>query len=438
MGLSTILSIDPGSSYTKVAIRRGWNQDSDLIRDLSLEEERVYCFPSIVAKVETRGRVEWLTGEAAFGRPRGGDENIYENWKKHVFPVDRDRADGEYLEVALNYFRGLKTLLGKLDERVINAPCRIAIPSLPHAAEQAAELVAIARTAGFKMLSTRPWIFEPEANAVGVFTRARNASRVFDGSPTRYPIYLDMFEKQGPLAFAREKSLQKAGSEPGRDAFRLLVVDVGAFTTDVGCVEYRMPELDIEQFQRPKVNQLSWALGIEEVDKAICRRLARKKRTHIESMPASDWEGLKRRLYHALETELVTEEGSLIIGGHADYAIVEEEMTEFAKRVVEAVAEFCDGSEVRPFQALITGGGLAIPSLRAQLAKGIRAKFDVEAANLLDPDEPRKALLPKPLWDSEWNPDETEARARVQLNHELARGGSALGACSVFNDLPAN
>ena len=74
----TLLSIDLGSAYTKLAIRRDWHDESQLLRDLPLATPEVdFCVPSVVTRVEGSGGREWLTGAKAAARPpRSKDEPV--------------------------------------------------------------------------------------------------------------------------------------------------------------------------------------------------------------------------------------------------------------------------------------------------------------------------------------------------------------------------
>jgi hypothetical protein len=192
MNLSTLLCIDVGSSYTKIGVRRGWNERSELVHDDGAETEWNFCIPSAVAAVFKSGRVTWLTGYDAFAQLPGTGIRIYQNWKRNIFPLKQPKADAEHLIVAYHYFCGLRERLQKIGmaKALLEAPCRISVPKLPLSESQAAELVKIAELAGFKMAADRPFVFEPEANACGVFTRARNATWQPKGTSSLCPNYL--------------------------------------------------------------------------------------------------------------------------------------------------------------------------------------------------------------------------------------------------------
>jgi hypothetical protein len=202
MNSSSLLCIDLGSSYTKVGMRSGWNERSKLLQDETVQADWNFCMPSAVASVYKNGRVTWLTGDEAFSQRPGEGIHVYQNWKKDVFPLDRPKADAEHLIVAYQYFCGMRERLPKVGtpKALLQAPCRLSIPKLNLSEAQGAELVKIAELAGFQMATDRPFVFEPEANACGVFTRARNAAWQPEGTPTLCPNYLQMFdpdEKEG-------------------------------------------------------------------------------------------------------------------------------------------------------------------------------------------------------------------------------------------------
>src|SRR5690606_3108997 len=93
----TVLSIDLGSAYTKLAIRRDWHDESELLRDLPLAAPDVdFCVPSVVARVSAPGGGRWLTGAEAAAQTPGEDVTIYRYWKARLFsehPEDQAHHD---------------------------------------------------------------------------------------------------------------------------------------------------------------------------------------------------------------------------------------------------------------------------------------------------------------------------------------------------------
>jgi hypothetical protein len=243
-----------------------------------------------------------------------------------------------------------------------------------------------------------------------------------------------MFEpdKHGIYAWMRKVAL-----DGGTELYSALVVDVGAFTTDMGCVRFEMRNGEIDDVHHPEVLQVSKPIGIHQLDERVLARLSRSVREAIARRPVRDLEQLKPRLYGGIESAVPNPRGGILtVGGAADLAIVDEEVKAFAREIIGAVVEFCHENLVSPNQVVITGGGAAIERLRRRLMAGIKKRLHVEPPNILDPNEPFGVLLEKPLPQGGWRFDPNEVDERLRLNRELARGGSALGACSVFIDLP--
>ena|SRR5437899_2817189 len=105
-----------------------------------------------------------------------------------------------------------------------------------------------------------------------------------------------------------------------------------------------------------------------------------------------------------------------------------KEVSSFADRVWQARQEFCEMSIQDSIHAeTLTGGGAMIPLVRQTLIKRIKAEGVKMIHDLLDKDEPRRALA-----DRDGHADERAVEDRARQNLELVRGGCAIGACSVF------
>lgn len=95
--MPSVLCIDFGSAYTKVALRPDDNTPSDLLQDHALaSDDELFCVPSVVA-----GPVgDWSQlscGLDAFGIKDTGEVKVYRNWKGQLLaapeaPVARDRV----------------------------------------------------------------------------------------------------------------------------------------------------------------------------------------------------------------------------------------------------------------------------------------------------------------------------------------------------------
>jgi len=435
----TLLSIDLGSAYTKLAIRRDWHDESQLLRDLPLATPEVdFCVPSVVTRVEGSGGTEWLTGAEAAARPPGEGVTIYRYWKARLFsehPEEQAAHDSlgrpgeghdldDYDEVAVEFFRGLKESLARqpfgLDLAV--TPVRVCIPKLESYEGAEERIAGILERAGVRPARGRATVYEPESNAAGVLTRGRNATwfppRVsFMPSPGRSLQLREMLEPEGLLQALRRIS----------GTFGVLVIDIGGFTTDFGYVEFDT-SFATDDWQRPEIVQSSYELGIRELDHEIFAALGPEAQAAVEALSSSEWDAYKARLYRGEPVTLPGPAGSVTIGGGGDMAPIRAAMEEFAGRVTRARDHFRDRFVRGPINAqTLTGGGAMIPPIRESLARALSAEEGIQVSDLLDPEEPRRTLSAR-----DRHVDENALRERAGRNLELVRGGSAIGGASVF------
>ena len=75
----------------------------------------------------------------------------------------------------------------------------------------------------------------------------------------------------------------------------------------------------------------------------------------------------------------------------------------------------------------LTGGGAMVPLVRELLTHRMQAESASWIHDLLDEEEPRRAIP-----NRGGREDEGAVEARARQNRELVRGGSAIGGCSVF------
>ena len=436
----SVLSIDLGSAYTKLAIRRGWQDPSELLRDLPLAAPDVdFCIPSVVTRVETPAGPEWLTGSAAASRAPGDDVTIYRYWKARLFsehPEDQAEHDSlgrsgqghdldDFEEVAVHFFRGMKASLERepfgLD--LETTAVRVCIPRLERSARAEARITTILERAGVRPARGRPTVFEPESNAVGVLARGRNATwfppRInFMPSPGRALQLREMLEPEGLLQALRRIS----------GSFGVLVIDIGGFTTDFGYVEFDT-SFSSDDWQRPDIVQNSYELGIRELDHAVFELLTPEAQEAVEALPSSEWDAHKARLYRGETVALTRPNGRpVVLGAPEEAERIAAAITAFAARVTQARDHFAQGHVRGPIDAqTLTGGGTMIPAIRAALTQALSARGGAEVSDLLDPDEPRRTFAAR---DEPATEEAVLARARRNL--ELLRGGSAIGGSSVF------
>jgi hypothetical protein len=429
-----LVSIDLGSAYTKVAVRRDWNGESALLRDLPLaSDEADFCVPSVVARVESRGGTRWMIGAAAAAQAPGDGVSIFRYWKARLFStgpqaqVSRDemgqatQAHGgdDYEQVAVQFFRGLRESLehSPYGDDLAASTVRVCVPRID-VADMEGRVGSILHAAGWRPAHGRITVYEPESNACGMFTRGRNATWYPPAAPFtpragRSLHLMKMLEPEGLLQALRRMS----------GSFGVLVIDIGGFTTDFGYVQFDT-SFSSNDWHRPQIVQQSYELGIRELDQAIYDSLDEAAQREIRRLSPSEWDAVKVDLYRGAAVTL----GTVRVGGGDDAGRTAEALRNFADRVIAVRDTFCRDHVRGPINAqTLTGGGSMIAPLHAALVQALATDEDARMYDLLDPDEPRKTLV---LRGGRVSEQAVEARAR--RNQELVRGGSAIGGSSVF------
>ena len=434
-----LVSIDLGSAYTKVAVRRDWNGESDLLRDLPLASDEVdFCVPSVVARVEARGGTRWMIGAAAGAQTAGEGVRIFRYWKARLFAtgpqarVSRDQmgqapdadAGEDYEQVAIQFFRGLRESLehSPYGGDVASSAVRVCVPRIG-VDDMDGRVGSILHAAGWRPAHGRVTVYEPESNACGMFTRGRNATwhppaAPFTPRAGRSLHLMKMLEPEGLLQALR----RMAGS------FGVLVIDIGGFTTDFGYVQFDT-SFSSDDWHRPKIVQQSYELGIRELDQAIYDSLGEDAQREIRALSPSEWDALKVDLYRGVPVTLGSGRGrARTIGGGADAERTVEALRNFANRLITVRDTFLRDHVRGPINAqTLTGGGSMIAPLHRAVVQALATDEDARVYDLLDEHEPRQTLG---LRGGHVSEQAVEARAR--RNQELVRGGSAIGGSSVF------
>lgn len=424
--MSKLLCIDLGSAYTKLAVRASWNATSELLGSDDDRDEWAFCIPSIVARIDRRG-VQWRIGEDALETEPASNVVLHRNWKADLFAGGAKATAAA--EVARHFFAELhKYLRGKGHERLL-ATCRtrLCVPCLPGNEAVAASLQLAAEEAGFSFVDERPCIFEPESNVSGVLTRGKNKTWRDKPWDPLCPSYHVMFKETTSRFLPRLQAMARAKFiKPF--IYRVLTVDIGAFTTDLSCVEFKVVDGDVDGLERPEVCQESQSIGIGDLDKKILKQLGPEAEETFAAKSAKDWEIVKRLLYDGQPARIRKPQGGVLALGEDDqFYKIAKTIERFAGRVQAAITAFCEKSGGEIDEAVLTGGGAMISSLREAVTDELRDSVTEDILDLLDPEEASRFL---------YRATPTAIEARTKTNRQLLRGGSAIGGCSVFVDLP--
>ncbi|MCI0703299.1 MAG: hypothetical protein L0241_19650 [Planctomycetia bacterium] len=462
-----VFCIDFGSAYTKVALRRHPAADSQLLVLPNVGID--FLIPSAVA-VDRRTKPRVLFGDEAVSQIAGSGIDVYENWKKFLFltpppvaasqsPLETFLHSEELVQLAAKYdvppgqitylqqlVTAARALVGGPGDRVVSAesqkqaraanvaahffnwlrqkvldacaklpmsglkfdeiPVRIAVPALNGgdvAQHPGCKLLKEAlHQVGWPLHPERPFVAEPYSNAIGILTKASNAlhrGRIHFG---------DMFGK-GPLITV----LKDTRHYP---SYRALVIDIGAFTTDIAAISIKPDgNTNSDPDTGFVVNQLSIPFGVSDLDSRVRQALPKEKREWLEKAPLKEFATFQKMAY--TDGKGIRPAGlGMVIGGEADRDVIETCLKEFSDRLVEEAAKFCASLEPTAMQELIfTGGGSNILVVREALQDA--AQSDGKSfVKMHAPDI--KRIKGGPVID--------------KLDEQFTRGGSALGGASIY------
>ncbi|MBC8089826.1 MAG: hypothetical protein H7Z40_21405 [Phycisphaerae bacterium] len=428
-----VVCVDFGSSYTKVAIRIGWDGFTVLADNWPMaSEELTFCIPSVVAKVRRGGKSDWLVGVDAANQPPGDGVTIYRNWKSTLFDELPDETNGAAAQaspafdpdVGVAFFSALR---GALRERSSllerdDIPVRICIPKFGSVALAETRLAAVLEQSGLTPATPRPTVFEPESNALGILSRGNNTTWLpkpvnfmpWKGREVDLPRMLDSVELRAAFRHMREY-------------FGFLVIDIGFFTTDFGYVRFDT-SFSTGDWNRPAIIQSSVALGIQDLDNMVRNCLSDQVRHAVAQLATTQWDALKANLYQGLPVVLNNSDGSVLtIGDGHDGEAVREAIRQFAEKVWSARQEFCTVSlDDRVHAQCVTGGGSMIGGIKDLLATRSSAEMENNGDDFVS------TMAPIFKRVSMHNAETASPEARARRDTQLVRGGSAIGGASVF------
>jgi hypothetical protein len=411
---STIVSIDLGSAYTKIGSRTHVNGTSTLVHDGSLADaDSTYCIPSVVAKVNRKGVDHWQIGLAAAKQIRGDNVEVYEDWKAGLFDPQHARQSEE---TALRFFIELRhALAGKL--RSDSTPVRICIPKLENSEAVGRRIVEILKEAGWSTCLLRPFLYEPESNVLGLASLGKNS--VGEGAVM---IRTQAMLENGPL--------QQAFRQVREGGYGVCVTDIGAFTTDFAYLHFDTGH-ETEDWTRSRVMQHSVPLGVRNLTKSIIETfdiIDPAVAQALTMMSSNERDARMKDLLRGVETRISGVSGRYMPLGSVEHLkVIHDRIENFASSIWRARREFQQASASGPHPEYITGGGSMILALSRSLENRKAADFKSQYPNnkCYTTDE----LLNRRKFTKATETEQAERRAR-----ELLRGGSAIGACSVFFD----
>lgn len=300
----------------------------------------------------------------------------------------------------------------KLPNRVLRyeeIPVRVAVPALGSPGELAGHpgckhLREAIELAGWRF-DDRPFVSEPESNAIGILTKGANAL-----TPKKRKInFREMFSR-GPLVTV-------LAGDPHHPTYRALVIDVGAFTTDFAALSINTGGklTDASDGAGFVAVPRSVPFGVSNLDAAVRAALPDDKRAALEALSRKDFEAFQVNAY--VEGVGYRFERTKIVGGEADRPAVLKCLGTFADRLAAEAQAFCLqlGPPASMQELILTGGGCNIPAVRDALMGAVKSAGGFVKTHAPDV---RPGKTGSPLVD--------------RLDVPSTRGASALGGASIY------
>jgi hypothetical protein len=365
------LSIDLGASYTKIAIRPAC---VPLERRPSIETAKILMLdnqpliPSMA--IQTKKRTHpWVFGwQAAMMKP-DATMRVFRNWKANLFRPGNDPDSASAVIVAEHFFAWLRERLEGLGIDLSKVQTRIAMPAFKELEEKALVIALCMEMSGWESpLIARTT--EPHANSIGLFTEGLNVVTRTRHHETLLN-YGRMFGQANILIeTARDHVL--AGGRKTR--VTVLVVDIGAFTTDFAAMTFDTNAPDELSDGLQRITQESHELGvINQLDRPLFDELARRHRLDWNEVTFNELEMLKRALYEGSPYFLQTKSaGTVDFSQGEDVALVSQHLKRFGDQIWEKISSFIDREN--PSLVCLTGGGALIPPVKKQLETKLRQR----------------------------------------------------------------
>ncbi len=419
------ISIDFGAAYTKIAFRKEPDSTAKLLshEKLRLDEDHV-CIPTIAAWREADDR--WIFGGDAADVQSGPGIHVFRNWKPILFApsckvLDPESSIGRLFyynlegggewppikKLAVKYFEWLLNVMlpGLMDFTSCKDPVlRISIPDFSDDALYSYQMQEILLEAGWES----PFVFcepEPMTNIAGALSQGRN-KMVKDETGTVSPDVFEIFSGSGMINY-----LDYASANENSHGFTMLLIDIGAYTTD-----FAMITIDGgEGGGLPPSEAHSVPYGIDLLDNLVKHGFTSElkspeKTALIEKLSATDREAFRRTVYSENRSWSIN---NLTLGEGSDHLVIEKCINGLGNRIANEIDAFLNRfSVVKVDEVVLTGGGSNIPRIAQRLgdrlvARGVKT---IHASSLLN----------------------IGGIKTVKLSQQIVRGSSAIGGASVL------
>ncbi len=402
------ICIDFGSSFTKVALRAGWDQRTLFLEDRAiLDPLQRICVPSTVCEIKTGGSSNWVCGKKAMQMSPSADVVLHRNWKSQ-FIKPEDSPPPSRLAAAGKFFEWLRQEVARHQSfaEFVDAPVRVCLPDFKILGQWKGYFGQLLIQAGWNCQDSEFLENEPYTNMLGVLTCGRNATHVWQNE--RNLTMDEMFDRSGGLLYAKRRALL---TDKPKD-FGVMIVDVGAYTTDFAYLYFP----DASEFDPPDPVTESQVLGIRELDAELESAFGPVHAQQIRGLSTEEFEKMRRALLIG-DTYALPSGGMLGIREHQP--LVAEAVQRFARRVIGCLDEFQSAKTQRLDLAILSGGG----SLISGIGGAVRLHLEGKGVRVQD------------YGDGLFKSGDGTAEDQRIRNAPLVRGASAIGGCSVYVDL---
>lgn len=418
------ISIDLGAAFTKVAIRQDPNENSTFLQHerFRLDESHI-CIPSIVAWRENDDK--WVFGMDAVDIQGNEEIHVFRNWKPLLFTPPEEVLEpnspigklfyeslpmggegwGPARIIAVKFLSWIReTILSSFDGDLDldTSLVRVSIPEFALETEHGEEMERVLIDAGWFTPSAST-VSEPLTNVAGALSQGRN--RIITNEDCEEEPDMEFIFAGSELAKFNELN----AADDRQDSFYLLLVDVGAYTSDFSLVELN-PELP---WHFSVCETHSEPYGIEMLDNLVQRGLPMEKSDLIVNLTPAERELFRRTVYGEARPWALN---NLTIAEGDEARMVDKCIAGLSARIGHEIDRFLEslGAETID-EAIFTGGGTNIsrlvqPVAAALTKKGVRTFHFAESVTL------------------------PHACRQIRLNQQLIRGSSAIGGASVLFD----
>ena len=359
----SVLSIDLGASYSKVSVRakcepKGRRPSKQRALLYTPIEATSPLIPSLAIKTN-RPDKPWLFGGDAAGIKPSGEMTIFSNWKAQLFKSESDSEFAGSAVVAYHFFVWLKEQLkaAKIDPN--EYVTSLALPKLENLQEKAALFQQCMQLAGWPHPISS--VTEPYANTLGLLSEGRNVINK-DSNGDFHPDFGKMFRGETPwIGEARNFALNQKGT----GQVRILIVDLGAFTTDVASLEFNVTAYGDGLTD---IAQSSYELGvIADLDAPLFKELANIHEIDLQRLRFTEQELMKERIYAGNTYAVPKQTGNTVtFGASDDFNTINSHLLKFSNRVFDIVATHLPAEKCWVY---LTGGGSMIPKVASELSR---------------------------------------------------------------------